>query len=1006
MNRKITNIIAVFKEQVKIQPDNILLIDKTLKLTYKEVDIMSDNLATEILRFTRDKKARVLLNLNHNYKIIVSIIAILKTGNSYIPTANDISDDRLEYIKKSTDTDLIISEKCKNIIRQNIIFDSKYSSSKLQNKMVIKNYDVNDEVYVLFTSGSTGSPKGVSISYGNLIYILNNMESICPTDNDSTYCFTTPYTFDVSTTEIYGWINGGRIAVANIASYQDFKNFPNYAKEMKITHFAISPSGFVNMLRVYNSVEKDKLVYNLKYLMIAGEAFKKKIFDEWDKKDWKFRLFNFYGPTEATVYALYYELEHGKVYKNNIPIGNTLEGCGYYIDNLIENGIGELVLYGEGIAKKYINNDSETVKKFGFYKGQKSYRTGDLVSKEGNIVIYHGRNDDQIQINGIRVELGEIEYYIRQDERISDVCVATYNDIILAHITLVNAYKEDFTIIKKDLSRRMPKYMVPNYIKAVNELALNENKKADRKVVVNEYLKGKKNTALSNGGDRSVIKYICKIMTNNLEGTLVNCNDDYFELGADSLDVFALVAAIDEKFGIELSIDSIYLYRTPEKLAKYISEKEEEKLVKKSLSEKDHKIDWNDIVILTKEVQNYLYGEHKCLKNRYRTLYLQQMYYYNKFDSFIAFDFDIGLQFTLKEIKEGLIKLVETNPILHSTIVPFNDYLLFEEYELNEYDFIPEIFIDELYVNDLKQFIKSNYATEMFYSRYNAGFTSLFVIVRTVSKYFVIFILDHCVGDASCENLIKNQLINILNNVENCKSKSYKTYCEHVIENISLEKVVNHWYYKNLKKCQINNKNIFIDSLSSESCKIAIRNVPFSNNLKVTLLVSYVISDAVKKITNCDIAVRSLLNMRELEKSQYKDTIGDVHVGISFINKLSMNLREFNQEAEKIVKLLTEEPFHPDQAVNDMFPKYNKDQKEIKNVLINSKVITVNYLGLKSDEELDKIEQTINGIQERLYGIEKQIYVTAYNSKGNIIIFLNKNVYGSRFINMDFKKLS
>ena len=115
MNKKITNIISVFKEQVKTQPDNIILIDKTLKLTYKEVDIMSDNLATEILRLTRDNKARILLNLNHNYKIIVSIIAILKTGNSYIPTANDISGDRLEYIKKSTGSDLIISEKYKSI---------------------------------------------------------------------------------------------------------------------------------------------------------------------------------------------------------------------------------------------------------------------------------------------------------------------------------------------------------------------------------------------------------------------------------------------------------------------------------------------------------------------------------------------------------------------------------------------------------------------------------------------------------------------------------------------------------------------------------------------------------------------------------------------------------------------------------------------------------------------------------------------------------------------------
>lgn len=141
-------------------------------------------------------------------------------------------------------------------------------------------------------------------------------------------------------------------------------------------------------------------------------------------------------------------------------------------------------------------------------------------------------------------------------------------------------------------------------------------------------------------------------------------------------------------------------------------------------------------------------------------------------------------------------------------------------------------------------------------------------------------------------------------------------------------------------------------------------------------------------------------------KCQYKDTIGDVHVGISFVNKLGMNLRDFNLQAEKTIELLTEEPFHPDQAIQDTFPKYNKDQKELKNVMFDSRIISVNYMGSKSDEELDKIEQTINGIQEQLYSIEKQIYVTAYNSKGSIIIFLNKNVYGSRFIDMDFKELS
>ncbi|MEG0793567.1 MAG: non-ribosomal peptide synthetase [Lachnospiraceae bacterium] len=1003
MEMKITNVMTEFKNLVHKQPEKVFLTDKDVKLTYREVDVISDKLAGKILDYTKGKKSRILLNLNHNCKIIICIIAVLKTGNSYIPTIPDITDEKMEYIKNCTGAKVVIAEKNKNIIEQNIILESEFDTALCEKELKSSNYHNDDEVYVLFTSGSTGNPKGVSIEYGNLLYILNNMQNICPTDSTSTYAFSTPYTFDVSVTEIYSWINGGQISVIDLATYDDFKNFPDFMSEMKITHLALSPSGFTNMLRVYSANETDKLVIDLKYLMIAGEAFKKKVFDEWEKNSWKFRLFNLYGPTEATVYALGYELMHGEAYEENIPIGAPLDGCGYYIDNPDVNGVGELVLFGSGIARKYINNELENTKKFRENNGQREYRTGDLACEQNGNVMYHGRNDDQVQLNGIRVELGEIEYLIRKDKRILDVCVAAYKNIILAHIVLSEKNGTDLESIKNNLGKLMPRYMIPNYIKIVDELTLNSNKKAEKEFVVKEYLELKNRTNITAKNDLPIVENVCEIMSESLDNMTVNNCDDYFELGADSLDVFALVAALEDKYEIDLNIDAVYLYRTPEKIANYISQAANVKSGKGT--SKEQKIELEQTTVLTRKVHDFIYDNKEDLVRKYKTLYLQQMYYYNNFNSFIAFDFDLGLKYSVEEIKAGILKLMESNPILRAKIAPKDDYLLFEEYKFEECDLIPEIDVEEGAFNNIKDFIKSNYLSEMFNARYNGGFMSLFTIVRSQNCFSIIFILDHCVSDGSCENLLKNQLINILNHTENHDVKDYKTYCEHVIKNVSIDNLEKNWYFENLKSCKIENKETLISCLPSEKCKLVIKNVPYTDNTKSTLVVAYLLSGAVKKITNCNVAVRALFNIREFEKYQYKDTIGDVHVGMSFVNKLGMNLNNFIDEAHQTIELFTKEPFQPNQAIEDTFPKYNEQQQKFKNVMLGSNIFSVNYMGTISDEELKKVELSIYDMQEHLYRIEKQIYVTAYNNRGDIVIYFNKKVCDGNTVYLEFTEL-
>ena len=132
-----------------------------------------------------------------------------------------------------------------------------------QFKIEYRTYDNTSEVYVLFTSGSTGKPKGCSVNYGNLVYILSGLQKICPVSDTSVYMFSTPYNFDVSTSEIYGWINGGKILAIDLTLVENLKNFPQYVRMYHVSHYATSPSVFLNMLNNYSNQELESIASEL-----------------------------------------------------------------------------------------------------------------------------------------------------------------------------------------------------------------------------------------------------------------------------------------------------------------------------------------------------------------------------------------------------------------------------------------------------------------------------------------------------------------------------------------------------------------------------------------------------------------------------------------------------------------------------------------------------------------------------------------------------------------------
>lgn len=351
------------------------------------------------------------------------------------------------------------------------------------------NIDKNDTVYLLFTSGSTGIPKGIKISHYNLYnYIKAFTKRNSITDNDR-FIQMNDLTFDLSVHSLFLSILHG--ACLYIPSSSERINPVKFINDYSITNILMVPSSIAFMKKM--RVLKDNSLMSVKYLSFCGETLP---FDNailMAKAAPNAKLENLYGPTEATIACTYFEFDKNTEelieYSGSMPIGNAYDGMNVELfDNnlnkIIDNSIGQIVLSGKQLAKGYVNNEEQTKEKFVVIDNSLHYLTGDLGRKINGKIVFLGRNDAQVQIKGYRVEIFEIEHALSKINGIisnavipTPVGAVTYENTT-AFITCNTNI--DLIKIKEELSKKLPNYMVPNNIIILDNMPLNSNGKIDR----------------------------------------------------------------------------------------------------------------------------------------------------------------------------------------------------------------------------------------------------------------------------------------------------------------------------------------------------------------------------------------------------------------------------------------------------------------------------------------------------------------------------------------------
>ncbi|MCP5053166.1 MAG: amino acid adenylation domain-containing protein, partial [bacterium] len=584
----------LFEEQVERTADRVVVVAPGNRwITYGALDRDTNRLARVIQGKSIGTGEIVAITANPSIEMMIAILAVLKTGNCYLPLDPLNPEGRLSYMLADSETKLLLMETPlpDGVVFEGEVLNIKYRDLYHGDDSVVAGGtgSPGDSVYMIYTSGTTGKPKGVQVTHESLVNYGTWFSTVAGLTEEDRSLLTSSFAFDLGYTSLYpSLMKGGQLHVISKESYMFTGTLLEYILRHRISYLKLTPSLFSPIVD-----DDDFTVDTCKYLrlvVLGGEAIRVEDVETAYLRCSHLKLMNHYGPTEVTIgsIARFIENDDFDIYKVRPTIGKPIFNTQVYILDkyfmLLPVGItGELYLRGAGVAKGYFKQSSLTSEKFissekfcggpggGFSKEppgrrrQGVYRTGDLARwLEDGDVEFLGRVDHQVKIRGYRIELGEIESQLLEMDGITGAAVVTGNDI--SNETAIRAYfvgngGTDAAGLREELGRILPDYMIPSYFLQLETIPLTPNGKLDRR-------------ALPEPGSRLETRYVAP--GNRIQGQLetiwqeilnphresefpaIGIDDDFFQLGGHSLRATVLVSRIHKRLEVKLSLLDVF----------------------------------------------------------------------------------------------------------------------------------------------------------------------------------------------------------------------------------------------------------------------------------------------------------------------------------------------------------------------------------------------------------------------------------------------------------------
>ncbi|KUH89631.1 non-ribosomal peptide synthetase [Mycobacterium sp. GA-1999] len=576
---------GLFAARVAQTPDAVAVTFDSHAMTYRELDEAANRLAQLLVGHGAGPGETVALLVSRSAEAIVAILAVLKTGAAYLPIDPALPAARIDFMiadaaPMAAVTTAGLAERLSG--HDLVVIDTAASAVRSQSAAAPPAPAADDVAYFIYTSGTTGVPKGVAITHRNVIELLASLNN--DVDRAGVWSQWHSYAFDVSVCEIWGaLLGGGRLVVVPEPVTRSPDDFHALLVGESVSVLSQTPSAFYALQTADVRQDDPGQQLELEAVLFAGEALDPQRLRPWlDKHPESPRLLNLYGTTETTVHASLRQIVDGDATSNVSPIGIPLAHLGFFVlDRWLRpvpaGVVGELYVAGSGLGLGYWRRAGLTSARFvacpfagAGAPGQRMYRTGDLVSwgSDGQLR-YLGRADEQVKIRGYRIELGEIQTALTAVDGVEQAVVIAREDRpgdkrLVGYVTGT----ADPVEVRSALTDRLPAYMLPAAIVAIEALPMTVNGKLDKRALpAPEY---------ATGGYRApanaVEEILAGIYAQVLGHARVGVDDSFFDLGGDSLLAMRVINAVNTGLDARLEVRTLFDAPTVAQLAQRVGE--------------------------------------------------------------------------------------------------------------------------------------------------------------------------------------------------------------------------------------------------------------------------------------------------------------------------------------------------------------------------------------------------------------------------------------------------
>lgn len=574
------SLFSLFHDNARKNSEKTCIRMSDKSVNYGHLLYFSECLDGHIRSITGNKKSVIAVIAERSVEMYAGIYGILRGGNAYLPVSPDYPEERIKYILENSSAALVVCQTEYISLAGElpcIDLTEFINNPEISENILPCAAQADDIAYVIYTSGSTGNPKGAKISHRSALNRILWMNEKYPLKKDGVILQKTPYTFDVSVWEIFWWgIKEGCLAVSKPGEHFIPAKILDEVFNNQVTHLHFVPSVFELFLKYLESHNEELYKFSsVRHVFLSGEALSALLVNKFCSLFGyeKATLHNLYGPTECAVDVTFYDCAENET--DPVPIGKPISNTNIFIVdknmNIQPEGVkGELCIGGVNVGQGYLGNEKLTEEKFidnPFAEG-KLYKTGDLAyfREDGNI-IFCGRIDNQIKLNGQRIEIGEIESVIAEIEEIESVAVVVQNKNGNDMLTAFYCAKTDCNdIIHRICLQKLPLYMIPAAFCRIEKMPLNTSGKLDRKALASTLCDTFDSESFI-PPENATEKLVCEAFSKVLGVKNVGRTSNFFALGGTSLSVIALLS----EDGFEtVSAADVLKNPTPELLSQVI----------------------------------------------------------------------------------------------------------------------------------------------------------------------------------------------------------------------------------------------------------------------------------------------------------------------------------------------------------------------------------------------------------------------------------------------------